>query len=73
VFLVGFFLFLFDVFHPPAITASLSFILLERPLIDLLYLFFAILVLLVLIRLLAYVLSQHLSVGDFFKEFRKKF
>ncbi|MBN2567754.1 HPP family protein [Candidatus Woesearchaeota archaeon] len=69
VFLVGIALFLLDVFHPPAITASLSFILLDRPLIDLLYLFCAILLLFIGIRFLTYVLSQHLPVGEFFQEF----
>lgn len=73
VFLVGLFLVLLNTFHPPAITASLSFILLERPVVDLIYLFIAIIVLFVVIRLLTYTLSQHLSVKEFFKEFRKSF
>ncbi|MFH1290448.1 MAG: HPP family protein [Nanoarchaeota archaeon] len=72
IFLVGLFLFLFDAFHPPAITASLSFILLDRPLFDLIYLFIAIIVLLIIVRLITYVLSQHLPVKEFALEFKKR-
>jgi len=73
VFLVGLFLFLLNVFHPPAITASLSFILLERPVFELIYLFFAIIILLIIVRLLTYTISQRLSLREFLKEFRKSF
>lgn len=73
IFLVGICLYLFNAFHPPAITASLSFILLERPLIDLLYLFLAIVFLLISVRFITYVFSQHLSVNDFLTEFKQSF
>jgi CBS-domain-containing membrane protein len=73
VFLVGILLFLFNTFHPPAITASLSFIVLERPLIDMLYLFFAVIILFILVRFATYTLSQHLTVKEFLKEFKKSF
>jgi len=73
IFLVGLALFLVNAFHPPAITASLSFILLERPLIDLLYLFSAVIILFVLLRLLTYIFSQNLSVKNFIREFTRSF
>jgi CBS-domain-containing membrane protein len=73
VFLVGIGLYLFDSFHPPAITASISFVLLEKPLFDLIYLFVAIIVLLIIIRVLMYLIFQNLSLKEFSKEFRKGF
>jgi hypothetical protein len=73
VFLVGILLFLFNVFHPPAITASLSFILLQRPAVDLVYLFVAIIILLIIVRIATYKLSQHLSLRKFLNEFRRSF
>jgi len=70
---VGLGLFLFDAFHPPAVTASLSFLLLEGAVLDLLYLFISVFVLLIMIRLMTYIVSQHLSLGEFVKEFKKSF
>ena len=71
IFLVSILMYSINAFHPPAITASLSFILLERPIIDLFYLFVAILILFILIRLLTYTLSQHLPVKEFLNEFKR--
>lgn len=73
VFLVALFLYLSNTFHPPAITASLSFMLLERPLMELIILFSEILVMLVIVRFISYVMSQHLSVKEFISEFEKSF
>lgn len=71
VFIIGLALFLFDIFHPPVITASIAFIQLERPLLELFYLFLGIMILLVLIRIITYVLHQDLSMKKFFYEFKK--
>lgn len=71
VFLVGISLYLADAVHPPAISGSLSFILFERSLIELLYLFLSIIVLLTLVRLMTYLYHSHLSLSEFFHEFRK--
>ena len=57
VFAVGALMLALDVFHPPAVTAALSFFILDRPLIDLLVLFSAIIALLVVLRLTTYALS----------------
>ena len=73
VFLVGLFLYLFNSFHPPAITAAVSFILLDRPLVDLLWLFLAIIILLVIVRFIVYVFIQNLSLKKFGREFRTGF
>lgn len=73
VFLVGIVVFLFNSFHPPAISAGVSFFLFERCLLDLLYLFLAIIVLFTIIRFLTYIISQHLAVREFWKEFKKEF
>ena len=70
VFLIGIVMFLANSFHPPAVAAGIAFIVLDRGVIELLYLFFSIIVLLILIRFLVYTLSQHLSVREFRKEFR---
>ena len=69
VFLIGIVMFLANSFHPPAVAAGIAFIVLDRGVIELLYLFFYIIVLLILIRFLVYTLSQHLSVKEFRKEF----
>ncbi|MBW2991217.1 HPP family protein [Candidatus Woesearchaeota archaeon] len=73
VFLTSILIFLVNSFHPPAISASASFILFERGLKDLFYLFIAMLVLFIIIRFLTYTLSQHLSVKEFWKEFKREF
>lgn len=73
VFLTSIIIFLVNSFHPPAISASASFFLFERSLMDLLYLFIAILFLFIIIRFLTYILSQHLSVKEFWKEFKREF
>ena len=66
-------LFLLNSFHPPAISASISFILLQGPVIDLLYLFLAIIILLVIIRLITYIVLMKFSFKEFKKEFKKGF
>ncbi len=73
VFLIAIIVFLVNSFHPPAISAGVSFFLFERNLLDLLYLFIAILVLFIIIRFLTYTTSQHLFIKDFWKEFKKEF
>ncbi len=70
VFIMGIFLFAFDAFHPPAITAALSFLVLDRILLELFYLFLAIIALLVLIRFITYIFEQKLSIKNFFHEFK---
>ena len=72
VFVVSMCLFLFNAFPPPAITASLSFILLERPPNDLIFLFVAVILLLIAVRFITYVFSQHLSIYAFLKEFKRE-
>tara|TARA_Y100000310_G_C20676209_1_gene813201 strand:- start:587 stop:1111 length:525 start_codon:yes stop_codon:yes gene_type:complete len=72
VFLVGLALFLFDSFHPPAITASISFIVLERPVFDLLYLFLAIIILMIVVRMGTYTISDNLPVKEFWREFLRE-
>ena len=71
VFLVGLGEYSFDAIHPPAISASLSFVLLQRPPQDLIYLFLTIFGILVIVRLSVYLYSQHLTVNEFMHEFRK--
>ncbi len=73
IFLVGLFLYMFNASHPPAISASLSFILLDRPVFALIQLFIYIILLLIGIRFIVYVYSQHLPVSQFVDEFKKSF
>lgn len=63
-------LYLFDAVHPPAVSASFSFILFDANLWLLLYLFVSIVILLVLVRLMTYVFSQNLSLKSFIQEFK---
>ncbi|MBU1198761.1 MAG: HPP family protein [Nanoarchaeota archaeon] len=72
VFLIGLVIYLADSFHPPAISAGVSFFLFERNLSDLIYLFIAIVVLFILIRFFTYTISQRLPVKDFFVEFKRE-
>ena len=71
VFLTGIILFLANSFHPPAVAAALAFIVLEKNILDLLFLLLSIILLLIIVRLLTYTLSQHLSVKEFRSEFKK--
>jgi len=73
VFLTSILIFLANSFHPPAISAGASFFLFERSLIDLFYLFLAIIILFIIIRFLTYIISQHLPVREFWKEFKREF
>lgn len=73
VFMTAILVFLVNSFHPPAISAGVSFFLFERSLWDLLYLFLAIIILFIIIRFLTYTISQHLSIREFWKEFKREF
>ena len=57
-----------DLFHPPAISASLSFLLYSYDILSLLGLLASIVVLLLLVRLFAYILHPHLDLSIFHKE-----
>ena len=72
VFLTSIIIFLTNSFHPPAISASASFFLFERSLIDLFYLFITILIIFIIVRFLTYTISQHLSIKQFWVEFKKE-
>jgi len=63
--------FLLNSFHPPAVGASLSFILLDKDINQLASLFITILVLLIIVRMITYVFSNNLSVEKFWDEFKK--
>lgn len=61
-------------FHPPAISASLSFLLYEYEMLNLLALLFSVVCLLLLVRFLAYLMHPHLNIRHFHHEilFHKK-
>jgi len=69
VFLMGVLLYTFNAVHPPAITAALSFLVLNRAPKELIYLFLAIIAILILTRLITYLVEQRLSLKEFIKEF----
>ena len=73
VFLVAIIMYLLDTFHPPAISAAAAFLLLEREIADLIFLFVTVIAILVFVRFFSYIFSQHLSVKEFIKEFKKEF
>lgn len=74
IFLTGMGMYLADAVHPPAISASLSFVLLEGFYFSsLISLFFTILSLLIAVRVVTYVFSKHLTMQQFLRgEFKKK-
>ncbi len=69
IFLVTMLLYSVDVFHPPAVSASLAVILYNRPLIELLYVLLVTLAMFVTVRYIIYVYHEHLTPKEFFKEF----
>ena len=71
--LVGIAIILADAFHPPAISASLSFALFSQPLLSLFWLFLTVIALLILVRLATYVIHKNLSFKDFLQEFKETF
>lgn len=71
VFIVSMGLYLANAVHPPAVSASLSFILLERGLGELFMLLLAIILLLTMMRAFTYVYSKDLSIRHFLHEFKK--
>lgn len=72
IFIVGMALYLADAVHPPAVSASLAFVLLNKPATTLLIVFVIIIALLIFVRFLTYIFSQHLNIKKFFKEFEKE-
>ena len=71
--LIGLLLFLFNVFHPPAISASVAFITLESTFRSFLWSFLAVIGLLILWRLLVYIFVQKLPLKEFGEEFKVEF
>lgn len=72
IFLVAILLYILRAVHPPAVSASFSFLLFDAKLDTLIYLFISIIVLLVLVRLVTYLFSQHLDLKEFWNEFKKQ-
>ena len=66
---VSFAILYFNIFHPPAVSASVSFIVLHRNPSELVFLLTSIIILLIIIRLFIYVWYEHLSLKDFIHEF----
>tara|TARA_Y100000310_G_C20664169_1_gene806521 strand:+ start:207 stop:770 length:564 start_codon:yes stop_codon:yes gene_type:complete len=65
-------IYLGDAFHPPAISAALSFILLDGNVWDTLLIFFSVIVLLIIVKLLTYIFYyEHLELNKFHHEFKK--
>lgn len=73
IFLTAILLYLANAIHPPAVSASLSFVMVETYISGLVWLFFAILILFIMVRLATYVFSQHLSLKNFTYEFTRSF
>ncbi len=73
VFLITLALFLVNSFHPPAISVGLSFFMMDRSILHLLFLLVLIFVLFIVVRFITYVTYEHLSIKEFWKEFRKRF
>ena len=64
-------LYLFDVFHPPAISAALAFIMINGGIWEDVAIFIAVIILLIIVKLLTYAFYyENLEMKKFFKEFR---
>ena len=71
IFLSCYLVLLFDVVHPPAISAAFSFFYFEMTVLDLSCLFLFLALLFIAIRLLTYLFSHHLTTKAFYEEFVK--
>lgn len=69
---VGLALYLFNVVHPPAVSASLAFILFERAYNDIIVLLGCIIILFIAVRTIIYLKSHHFSIKEFMEDFRKQ-
>lgn len=67
--LTSFLLYSFNVFHPPAVSAGVSFLIFHRPVLELLALISSVLMLFVLVRLSMYIFSQRFTLREFVYEF----
>jgi len=66
------FMYLGDVFHPPAISAALSFVLLDGGFWETIVIFFSVIVLLIITKILTYIFYyEHLEMHKFKMEFKK--
>ncbi len=72
IFLIALLQYLLNIVHPPAISASISFILLERSADSLIYAFIIMVPTFILIRLFVYLFSQNLTIREFWNEFKKE-
>lgn len=59
-------------FHPPAVGAGISFFLSNVKMAQTLHIISGALILFLIIRFLTYVLSKHLPLSEFYKEFRRE-
>ncbi len=71
VFFSGMAIYLLNMVHPPAISVAVSFVLTDTASLTFLSLFPAILLFFIIVRLLAYLISQHLSLRRFLDEFKR--
>ena len=65
-------MYLADVFHPPAVSAALAFVLLDGGFWETIVIFFSVIILLIIIKLLTYAFYyEHLEMDKFMQEFKK--
>ena len=65
-------MYLADVFHPPAVSAALAFVLLDGGFWETIVIFIAVIILLIIIKLLTYAFYyEHLEMDKFMREFKK--
>ena len=65
-------MYLGNVFHPPGVSASLSFLMFDTGFWETITIFFAVIVLLIIIKLLTYAFYyEHLEMNKFKQEFKK--
>lgn len=64
-------LYSFNIFHPPAVSAALAVVLADRNLDQLLVFLIATMAAFIIVRLIMYLLHEHLSLAEFFHEFTR--
>jgi hypothetical protein len=65
-------LLLLNTFHPPAVAFGMAFIIFTRNTSEYVFVLFATLMILIAIRLIIYIVHEHLDINDFFQEFLRE-
>ncbi len=67
-FIITVVLYWLNLFHPPAISFAMAFTIFQRTATEYFFILFASIIIFIIVRLAAYIVYEHLTIGDFLKE-----